>query len=294
MTTLPILVGYDGSAGADAALDWALDEATRSGAPVELVYALQLPTVPGPIAPRPTYWPDPAARPAAENMLAAAVSRVAETRPEAIVRATVADGSPGEVLRERSREAGILVLGHRGTGGFTELLLGSTPVTVSAHAHCPVVVIRPGTPAADRPGHVLVGVDGSPGSVLALGFAFEQAAARGLGLRAVRGWAMPVAVWQLPALDLSDVAEEQRRSLEELVAGWREKYPSVPVETALLTESPGPALVAASRDAALAVVGSRGHGGFTGLLLGSVSQQLLHHGRCPVAVVRERQSGEPA
>ncbi|MFB9239539.1 universal stress protein [Plantactinospora siamensis] len=294
MTVLPIVVGYDGSAGSEAALDWAIDESARTGAPVWLVYALELPTVPGPVAARPTYWPDPSARPAAERMLAGAAARIGEVLPETVVRSTVYDGPPSVVLRDCSHEAAMLVVGHRGTGGVPELLVGSTAVTVSAHTHCPVVIIRAGEPRPDHPRQVLVGVDGSPCSTLALGFAFEQAAARGLGLRVVRTWVPPASTWQLPAFDLTAVAADEKRAVQEQLAGWREKYPAVPVEVAVLTESPGPALAAASRTAALAVVGSRGHGGFVGLLLGSVSQHLVHHGHCPVAIVRERPSPTPA
>ena len=75
--------------------------------------------------------------------------------------------------------------------------------------------------------------------------------------------------------------------LDDELALWREKYPELTITAEAVGDSPGRVLVEASRTASLVVVGSRGHGGFTGLLLGSVSQQLLHHSHSPVAVIRE-------
>ncbi|MFC7548816.1 universal stress protein [Plantactinospora sp. GCM10030261] len=294
MTTPQIVVGYDGSPGAETALGWALDESRRTGAPVSLVYALELAYLPGPITPRPTYQPDAGARRAAEALVNRAVARVAADHPDMVVRGAVHDGPSSVVLRDLSRDAGLLVLGSRGHGGFAELLVGSTTGTVATHAHCPVVVVR-GETATARSGSdpVLVGVDGSATALLALGFAFEQAAGRDVPLRVLSTWTPPAPVWQLPAFDYSEVNAAERRSTEELLTPWREKYPTVPVEVTVLAEDAAAALVAASAGTQLVVVGSRGRGGFTGLLLGSVSQHLLHHSRCPVAVVRERKTDAP-
>ncbi|MGW1059811.1 universal stress protein [Micromonospora rubida] len=280
-----ILVGYDGSADATVALNWALDEAERTGRPVRLAYVFEWVTVAGWIGPgvAPGIWPDETARRQVEELVGTAASDAAAARPGLTVHGEVFDGPPALVLEERSAEAGLLVLGSRGHGGFGGLLVGSTAVSVTAHAHCPVVVVRDAA-AAGRAGRVVVGVDGSPTSLLALGFAVERAAQRDVPLHVVRAW--EPAAGGGPAPD-GAVATE-RAALEEPLAGWRETFPEVEVTVDVVTGRPARALVEASRDAQLVVVGTRGRGGLRGMLLGSVGQQLIQHAHCPVAVVRER------
>jgi nucleotide-binding universal stress UspA family protein len=156
---------------------------------------------------------------------------------------------------------------------------------VSVHAHCPVVVVRGDRPSPDAP--VVVGLDDSDCARLALDFAFAQAAARGTGLRVVRAWSPPAQRWQPPDFDPEEQAVAEKVEVEELTARQRDKYPQVELTISVVVDAPARAMVDASRHAQLVVVGSRGRGGFRGLLLGSVSQQLLHHPHCPVAVVRE-------
>jgi len=285
MTTYPILVGYDGSAGARAALGWALDEGARTGAPVTAMFAFEWLAVAGPIAPGPRNWPDRGAREDAQKLVDTAVADAFQTHPRVAVTGEVVGGSAPIILQERSREARLMVLGSRGHGGFAELLLGSTTVAVSAHAHCPVVVVR----GVDEPagGPVVAGVDGSDGALLALRYAFEQASARGTGLRVVRAWVPPLPRWRPVDYDLEEQATAERIELDELLGSWRAKYPQVEVAVDVVTGPAGKVMVDATRGAQLVVVGSRGRGGFRGLLLGSISQQLLHHAHCPVAVVRE-------
>jgi nucleotide-binding universal stress UspA family protein len=135
-----------------------------------------------------------------------------------------------------------------------------------------------------------VGVDGSPASDSALGFAFEEASLRGTGLTVVHAWTMPVSTGPgdiLPLVyDIDEVNAEETRLLAETVAGWQEKYPDVRVHRVVAHGAPAHELVQRSAGAELLVVGSRGRGGFRGLLLGSVSQAAIHHAQCPVAVVR--------
>jgi nucleotide-binding universal stress UspA family protein len=154
------------------------------------------------------------------------------------------------------------------------------------------VVVRPSTiqegPSA---GQVVVGIDGSPHSTHAVGIAFEQAAFQGTGVVAVHAYEWPETSTPgelLPLVyDVDDLRNEEARLLSEALAGWCDKYPDVPVARKLVRARPVAALVAESAGAALVVVGSRGRGGFTGLLLGSVSRAVLHHADCPVAVVRD-------
>ncbi|WP_229401332.1 universal stress protein [Micromonospora okii] len=281
-----IIVGYDGSADATVALNWAMDEAERTGRPVRLAYVFEWVTVAGWVGPgvAPGIWPDETARRQAEELVAQAAAEAAAARPTVEVRGEVLDGPPALVLQERSAEAGLLVLGSRGHGGFGGLLVGSTAVAVTAHAHCPVVVVRDGDTAGRRTGPVVVGVDGSPTSLLALGFAVERAAWWGVPLRVVRAW--EPAAEHGPAPD--DAVAAERVALEEPLARWRETFPDVEVATDVVAGRPAAALVEQSRDAQLVVVGTRGRGGLRGTLLGSVSQQLIQHAHCPVAVVRER------
>ncbi|MEV1331615.1 universal stress protein [Micromonospora costi] len=291
-----ILVGYDGSTDAQLALEWALDEASRSGRSVRLAYVFEWVTVVGWLGPgvAPGVWPDETARREVEHLVQQAAADAARAHPDLDVTGEVFDGPPPLVLQERSADAALLVLGSRGHGGFGGLLAGSTAVSVAAHAHCPVVVVRAPTeaaPAAPADGPVVVGVDGSEKSLVALGFAVERAAQRRVPLRLLRAWSPP-GVWR-PGGDSSEgdadeTAAAERAAAEESLAPWRRTFPELSVTVEVAAGSPASLLVEASAGAQLVAVGTRGRGGLRGMLLGSVSQQLIQHARCPVAVVRER------
>ncbi|GAB2930722.1 universal stress protein [Micromonospora polyrhachis] len=288
--TRPILVGYDGSDYSRAAVAWALDEGARSGNPVLLAYAFEWMTTGGWIGPGIGVgtWPDDVARREIEAVLREAVAEAATTHPGMDVRGEVFDGPPALILQERSANAALVVLGSRGHGGFTGLLAGSTTVSVAAHAHCPVVVVRNTEPGNPSPvGPVVVGLDGSEQSLLALDFAAERARSWGVPLRVARAWAPPASKWHPPEADLAQITVTEQRAVEKLLAGRLDRLQGVSTTVDVITEPPTAALVEASRGARLVVVGSRGRGGFRGLVLGSVSQQLMQHSHCPVAVVRE-------
>jgi nucleotide-binding universal stress UspA family protein len=146
-------------------------------------------------------------------------------------------------------------------------------VAVSARAHCPVVVVR-GESVATAP--IVVGVDDSDCAEKALAFAVEESAERGVPLRVIRAWAAALGNRQ-----------DQTRRLDDLVSVWREKYPEVAILAEAVDDHPAAALVSAGTTAQLLVVGSRGRGALRGMLLGSVSQHLLHHSACAVAVVHD-------
>ncbi|MGC5022997.1 universal stress protein [Micromonospora sp. DT47] len=283
-----ILVGYDGSADATVALDWALAEAERSGRPVRLAYVFEWLTVAGWIGPgvAPGIWPDENARRQVEDLVHRAAADAAARRPGTRVRGEVFDGPPALVLEERSAEAGLLVLGSRGHGGFGGLLAGSAAVTVTSHAHCPVVVVREDQAGAAGP--VLAGFDGSDSSLVALGFAVERAAQREVPLRVVRVFEPPAERWRPADYDAEETGTQLRAEVDKALSQWRETFPDIPVTVDVMPGNPAATLVEASRDAQLVVVGSRGRGGLRGMLLGSVGQQLIQHAHCPVAVARER------
>jgi len=193
------------------------------------------------------------------------------------------------VLLAESTRAELVVLGDRGLGGFAGLLIGSVAVALAAHAACPVVVVRGAEPdrTTSRPEPVVVGVDGSPAGEAAVAFAFEAAALRGVPLVAVHTWRdLLVDATMAPLVDWDAVEADEREVLAERLAGWGEKYPDVEVRRLVTRDRPAHALVQESGRAQLVVVGSRGRGGIAGMLLGSVSQALLHHSACPVVVTR--------
>ncbi len=179
------------------------------------------------------------------------------------------------MLAHRSRDSCLVVVGSRGLGRFGALLIGSVAVHLAAHAACPVLIVR-GRPEPDGP--VLVAVDGSGVGAEALGFAFAEASARRVPLTALHV-AHPSA--SLPG--------QEERALAEALAGHRDTYPDVELRSELIEAHARPALIDASRAAQLLVVGARGRGGFTGMLLGSTSQAMIQHAHCPVVVVRHEE-----
>jgi nucleotide-binding universal stress UspA family protein len=167
-------------------------------------------------------------------------------------------------------------------------MLGSTSVAVAARAACPVVVVRQ-LPEVEswRPG-VVVGADGSEASAEALRYAFAQAVDRELPLKVVHVWPPRVTrAFLAPALraSLATIAASDEALVAEEVARWAEKYPEVKVHRHVLRANPVKALVDHSRGAELLVLGCRVRAEARGIVLGSVSQGVLQHAHCPVAVV---------
>jgi len=287
-----IVVGYDGSQCSREALTWAVDEAQRRRRGLKIVYGLGW-LVYGPPAPTGEILAEGQLRAAAERVAEEAMDLVAQQAPELDVSNDVyVEVNAKAALVEQSSKAELVVVGSRGRGGFKGLLLGSTSTGVAMHAHCPVVVVHAAdetrTPGPSA-GRVVVGIDGSDRAMDALAFAFAAASARGVGLTAVHGWTAP---W-IPASDglpltgkgWRGLEEQENLVMSETMAGWGDKYPDVDVTRVIVEANPARTLVEHSHRAALVVVGSRGHGGFTGLLLGSVSQTVVQHATCPVAVI---------
>ncbi|MFL6123172.1 universal stress protein [Actinophytocola sp.] len=287
-----VVVGVDGSDSALHAVRWAAPEAQRRGAPLRLVHVVHLTPVrhPRQIPPPPEY--EAALLEQGRHWLTEASQAARRAVPGLAVVTDLRAGVAADVLVTESRDAQLMVLGSRGLGGFTSLLVGSVAVALSAHAHCPVVVMhsaaRDGAPPTD--GDIVVGVDGSELSDAALTFAFEAAAARGVPLVALHTWldvTMTGAWAVLPGtVDWDSVRRQEEKLLAERLVPWREKFPHVEVRPLVVRDRPDRALLEHAGGAQLIVVGSRGRGAFTGMGLGSVSHTLLHHAECPVAVAR--------
>lgn len=291
-----VVAGIDGSASAVRAAVWAGAEAVRRERPLRLVQVYALPQVTAPVAAGTHEQVRGGLAARAEGWLAAARDAVLAGHAGLDVTTAAREWSPVTALVQESRHAELVVLGSRGLGGFTGLLVGSTAVAVAAHAHCPIVVVRGRTPHDAPPGTgpVLVGADGSPDSEAAIAFACEEARLRGTGLVALHTWSDVLAEGMLRPHPLQEdpveIAATERAKLAEQVVGWQRKYPDVAIELEVIRGRPVRTLLERGEHAQLIVVGCRGRGGFTGMLLGSTSQALIAHSPCPVAVVRPQRT----
>ena len=280
-----VVVGVDGSSTSDLALDWAAGEATRRSLPLHIIHAFSF-GYPKTISGFGHSVDD--LRQIAHSVSKDATARAQRANPELAITWDVSAYGPAPSLVQASKTAATVVVGARGLSAAQGVLVGSVSLQVATHAHCPVVVVhdKP-TPAPDAP--VVVGVDGSAVSTRAIAYAFEQASSRGVGLTVVHAWWLEhvegtaaSAIW---TVDWQQFAEEEQVLVSESLAGSQEKFPDVAVQRHSVRGLPVDALVRQSEDACLVVVGTRGRGGFKGLLLGSVSQGVMHQAHCPVAIV---------
>jgi nucleotide-binding universal stress UspA family protein len=290
-STEPVVVGYDGSPASAAALAWAAGYVAGNHASLRLVHALALPVVTGPMGVAAVLPVDDLVS-SAEELLEQAVDRVRADHPGLAADVAVRVGPATPVLLEEVHRARLVVVGSTGLGELRDAMLGSVALELAEHAGRPVVVVPAGwtAPSAPDERRVVVGVDGSDVSSPAVDFAFQQAADTGAVLDAVLAWSGPVSTGpgdMLPLVyDAEALAEENRVTLAESLAGHNDKYPDVQVRARVVRGRPAAVLAEAARGAELLVVGSRGRGGFRGLLLGSVSRAVLHRCAGPVAVVR--------
>ncbi|MGK5676486.1 universal stress protein [Micromonospora sp. URMC 106] len=273
----PVVVGVDGSPPSLVAAEHAARAAVQRSRPLHLVHGYLHPLGYG-VPANPYDLGLPAPTEEAQKMLEQAAADLVGRWPGLAVQVRQVAGGPGATLVEESRRAELVVVGSRGLGGFAGLLLGSVGTQVASHAHCPVLVVRPAEEPIPAAGPVLVGVDGSEPAELAVGQAADEATRRGTGL---------VLAHVRPPDEVTQAAAESAEPLATAAAAVRGSHPGLPVEERVLRAAkPEQALIEASGDAALVVVGSRGRGGFAGMLLGSVSQALVQHAHCPVLVAR--------
>lgn len=282
-----ILAGVDGSAPSNAAVRWAAREAAMRNVPLILVHARTTPTagveMTWPVLPVPE---DLAQRQEEEarQVIADAVNLAESELESARIDTKVIFAAPIPTLVDLSKDVDMIAVGCRGQGALARTLLGSVSTALVHHAHCPVAVIH--NEAPERPdGPVLVGIDGSPSSELATALAFDEASWRGATLVAMHAWNDADAS-SVPSLEWSALEIAADKTLAERLAGWSERYPDVPVRRVVVWEHPARHLIERADTSQLVVIGSRGRGGFAGMLLGSVSTAVVHGAHAPVIVAR--------
>ncbi|HEY3513995.1 universal stress protein [Kribbella sp. NPDC051137] len=255
----PVVVGIDGSPAASVAIRWAAIEAAALRSPLHLVYAL----TPG----------DSPSQ--AGDVVYKAVAQARGLETGIVIDSRIESGSPSAALVKASGTAAVVVIGSRGLGVMLGALVGSTGLDLAANARCPVVVVRPdlGAFAGVR---VVIGYDGSPASNVALDFGLRHAQRHNLAVRVIAA--------QPTGTDLHRITEDELRAAVHARGGQD-------AELIHITGHPAEHILRLSADAALIVLGARGRGGFAGMLIGSVSQTVLHHADCPVAVIPAAAAG---
>lgn len=284
-----VVAGIDGSGTALGAAQWAAEFATRHALPLTLLHAI----------PRMDWHFAGAAPPAdrdrsadGDRVLTAAETAVRSAHPDLAITTAAVKGAVATVLADASQSARLLVVG---AGAADHRALGGHAVRIVHRTQCPVVIWR--APIAVRTGKplpVVVGIDESDHSTRALAEAFDLAGMLHAPLNVVHMWEIGAAVgmgdlggqglmdWQLLEL----LQSRQRQRMDELVEPFARKYRNAHVSKVFQDISPAKGLTELSREAQLVVVGRRGRGTLADSILGSVSQNLIHHAECPVLVVR--------
>ena len=293
-----VVVGVSGSAEADVALDWALREAASYGVPLTAVMAWN-----GPRGVQPHEYQGQLDR-RREDLLCLVDAAVRRVGVDVEVVAKVAEGDAPDALMAAAEDADMLVLGRRRLGRLGRLVLGSVSSELVERAELPVTVVRTlggddgGAGEQDGSGgaadggarRIVVGVDTSGSSMLALRHAADVAAHTGATLEAVFAWQITTLAplpgswgWAPPLGEYEGFASSR---LDEALAAADLALPAGQLRRSVVHKSPAAALIDASSGADRVVVGARGLGGFDRLLLGSVSRQVLEYAACPVTVVR--------
>lgn len=285
---LGIVVGVDGSPESHAAVRWAAQEAVLRRRPVTLLHVVSPIVVTWPIEPVVTgfyEWQEDNATEVLKQSQETLYSAAEGSPPPEVHLELRHDGILTE-LSSASESADMIVVGSRGLGPVGGAVLGSVSRALLHHAQCPVVVAREGVVRrTDRNLPVLLGIDGSPASEAATAFAFEEASRRGVELVALHAWS-DVAVFPILGMDWHTYEQQGHEVLGERLAGWQEAYPDVHISRRIVCDKPARWLIDESKHAQLVVVGSRGRGGISSMLLGSVSTAVAESATTPVAVVR--------
>jgi nucleotide-binding universal stress UspA family protein len=291
------VAGYDGSDHARLAVWWAAGEAASRGWGLTVVESVDWPIM-GTLPPAATPMPPSSAllldeqtlRDRAERELAEGTREIRRARPDLDLDTRVELGRAAEALARVAGATDLVVIGSSGRTALPRMLLGSTAAELVHTCDRPIVVVRDSKDPRGQGGRVVVGVDGSPTSARAIGFAFDFALRHGCDLVAVHAWSdlpldalEPVRVWDE---DMSEVRDKGEQLLAESLSGYPDRYPDVAVRRVVSFDRPAHALLEHAEDAALLVVGSHGHGAVRSVLVGSVSHAVIYHAPCPVAVLR--------
>ncbi|ADG99073.1 UspA domain protein [Segniliparus rotundus DSM 44985] len=288
----PIVVGVDGSWSANRALMWAADEASRLQLPLLVMHSVDFPassSSAGVDLDGSLVW---SVQADGERLLRQARDKVRERYPDLPVELRLENLSPVAGLAQVSCGARMVVLGSSGKGALRGALVGSNAVGVLHRARCPVAVIRGEEPDSSVPGPVLVGVDGSAASDLAVKLAFDEAAWRGADVLAAHARTEHLAVsagasaCALP-MDWDRAGEGEEQMLAEKIGFWQERYPAVKVRKVFSFARPKRWLLELAKGAQLVVVGTRGRGELASTFLGSTSQAMVYHSPCPLLIARE-------
>ncbi|MDX2530948.1 MULTISPECIES: universal stress protein [Streptomyces] len=269
MTLRHVAVGVDGSLVAVRALDWAAEQAAHRGTALRIVFAVGDRDEAGPV-------------------LASAAARVHERHPGLSVDTRAVEDGAVRALARESESAVLTVVGTRGFGGVTGLLAGSVSLRLAAHTHGPLLVVR-GDHPCDNGREALLGLE-SNADADAAAYAFQEAERRGTRLRVLHCATHRHTTPELPSLVPATSPGQQRQArndqAEEAVARFsiarlKEEYPKVDVESRTVRTGPAHALLAATREAGVVIIGAHRRIG----RLGPVAHVLLHHSHCPVVLV---------
>ena len=283
-----IAVAVDGSAESDAAVRWAASEALLREADVTLVHVVAPVVVTWPVGYlRASYaeWQEENAQNVIEQAQKIFQTEMGDERMPA-VKAQVLHDYVASGLVAASRDTEMIVAGSRGLGPISGPLLGSVSRALLHHARCPVAITHINdTDVTDRTAPVMVGIDGSPACEAATAVAFDEASRRNVELVALHAWS-DAEITPALGMDWHGYEDQGYEVLAERLAGWQEQYPDVHIRRRIVCDRPARWLVDESEHSALVVLGSRGRGGFSGMLLGSVSTAVAEAAKCPVLVVR--------
>ncbi len=297
-----IVVGIDGSSAARGALRWAAHEAELRGADLDVLWAWSYPSFVDPMG---GYYPMPWVYDDAEadnrKHLHDEIDLILGKQPRVSVNAISKCASPAAALLSQAEGAALLVVGSHGSSGWRAVLLGSTAVQCMHHAPCPIAIVRMADPdeakdasitmeaaALRDTGPIVVGVDGSPTSIAALRWAVLEAIIRKTSIVVLHCWQIPLPYlangYVIP--DFDQLRQTAAKVLDWTIAQATEGLTHLPsIMSEVRESSPGQALIGESKSAQIVVVGTRGHGGFVGLLLGSVATQVSTHALCPTVIV---------
>jgi nucleotide-binding universal stress UspA family protein len=287
---LGIVVGIDDSPAARLAVQWAARDAELRKIPLTLVHAISPEVSTMLRTPLPAglmRWQQDHGRRLVDEALKV-VEEASQRGGPAGVHSEILSSAAVPTLVDLSKDAEMVVTGAQGSGRWPGRLLGSVSSGLLRYAHSPVAIIHDQDPAMPYPSQapVLVGIDGSPASELATAIAFDEASRRHVGVIAQHAWSdLDVSEW--PGIDWPATQSMAEEVLAERLAGWQEQYPDVQVSRTVVQAQPARQLVEQSEEAQLVVVGSRGRGGFAGMLVGSVSEAVAEMTRVPVIVARE-------